>query len=501
MSEKIQANSSDDTSQEEIIDKLIQADLLLAAEAFGARLDGEGRTSVDTGTCSNKDFLQKVLKIAEITDDRQLAENAQQKIDQPDLEHTLSPAILSVLEIYSEKFYSFWESGKLISIKTEISDFPQWHNTAREKAAETLTAEEMENILVMCCAREPAQKAPLLEKLLDNIIDTETVRLGYLYPDRDMAYKVLVDFLQKLKELLLIREQHDSSLQLGEHPEDLIPYVWANITKCLLKYQLPEALDNVNALAYLHYAAEKTESITGTAAYAELKKDLLLFDAGKQCNWPNQIRKMFLDSTMVEALVRYCFTHGLIAVNTYLAYRWAEKKGARYLNPNEEDAVVLNGLFLTQSGYIRSSGFKDTAIKEQFQRNVDYFKNLKIIQQGRAPEKHFLWRNDMKAACKSLEKQLISDLNTIDALLKQIGERAALEENRMPGSDARLGKENRSFIKKLWKEKSTEKYRDEPVIHSSGIKEDKSNLEKLKSIRNTHEEAANLIKKLARFFS
>ncbi len=501
MAKKVRENTSDDTLQEGIIKKLIQADLLLAAEAFGARLDGEDITAVDTATCSEKDFLQKVLKIAEISGDKQLAEHAQQKISQPDLKHTLSPAILSVLEIYSEKFYSFWENGKLISIKSEISDFPQWHNTAREKAAETLTAEEMENILVMCCAKEPAQKAPLLGKLLDNVIDSETVRLGYLYPDRDMAHKVLLDFLQKLKELLLIREQHDSSLQLGEHPEELIPYIWANITKSLLKHQLPEALDNINALAYLHYAAEKTESITGTAAYAELKKGLLLFDAGKQCTWPNEIRKMFLDATMVEALVRYCFTHGLIAVNTYLAFRWAEKKGARFLDPNEEDAIVLNGLFLTQTGYIRSSGFKDTAVKEQFQRNVDYFKNLKKVLQGRAPEKYFLWRDDLKSACKNLEKQLLLDLSTIDGLLKQKSERITVKENRMIRSDTRVGKKNRSFLKKLWKENTADRYRDQPEIHNDEIKKDKNNLEGLKIIRKTHEEAASLIKKLAGFFS
>lgn len=488
----------EDASQEEIIEKLIETDLLVAAEVFGARIDEENRAAIDTSTCSEKDFLQKVLKIADISGDKLLAENAKQKISHPDLKYPLSPATLSVLEIYSERFYSFWENGELITIKSEISDFPQWYNTARDISGETFTADEMENILVMCCAKEPAQKAPLLRKLLDNVIDSETIRLGYLYPDRDMANRILTDFFQKLKELLLIREQHDSSLQLGEHPEDLIPYVWANIIKNLLNQQFNEALDNINALAYLLYAAEKTESITGTAAYAELKKGLFLFEEGKQCTWPNEIRKMFLDPTMVEALMRYRFTHGLIAVNTALSYRYAENI---HLNPSDEDAIVLNGLLLTPTGYIRSSGFKDTPIREQFVRNVDYFKNIKKVFGRQTLGKYFLWRKDMKSTCESLEKQLRLDLSKIDGFIKQKGENISLKENRIIRSETKPEMENKSFLKKLWRGAPTEEHLDEPEILRDEIEKDKKSLENLLRIRKTHEEAAGLINKLAGFFS
>lgn len=501
MNDKLQEDKLEDASQEGIIKKLIETDLLVAAEVFGASMDEESRTVVDTSTCSEKDFMQKVLKIAEISGDKLLAENAKQKISHPDLKYALSPATLSVLEIYSERFYSFWENGELITIKSEISDFPQWYNTARDKAAETLTAEEMENILVMCCAKEPAQKAPLLRKLLDNVINSETIRLGFLYPDRDMANGILADFFQKLNDLLLIREQHDSSLQLGEHPEDLIPYVWANIIKNLLNQQYNEALDNINALAYLLYAAEKTESITGTAAYAELKKGLFLFDEGKQCTWPNELRKMFLDPTMVEALMRYRFTHGLIAVNTALSYRYAEKKDNTYLNPSDEDAIVLNGLLLTPTGYIRSSGFKDTPIREQFIRNVDYFKNLKKVFERRTLGKYFLWRKDMKSTCESLEKQLRLDLSRIDGILKQKGENITLKENRMIRSETKTERENTSFLQKLRRGTPTERHLDEPEILIDEIEKDKKDLEDLLGIRKTHEEAASLINKLTGFFT
>ena len=85
MNDKLQEDTLEDASQEGIIKKLIETDLLVAAEVFGASIDEKNRTVIDTPTCSEKDFLQKVLKIAEISGDKLLAENVKQKISHPDL--------------------------------------------------------------------------------------------------------------------------------------------------------------------------------------------------------------------------------------------------------------------------------------------------------------------------------------------------------------------------------------------------------------------------------
>ena len=500
MPDKLSKNKFTKALHERVVKKLIEADLLVAAEAFGASLDEKQRASIDTITCFEKDFVQKVLKIAEISGDKLFAERAHQRIRYHGLKYELSPATLSALEIYSERFYSFWEDGKRSSVRSEISDFPQWFNTAMKKAEMTFIAHDMENILVMSCTKERAQRAPLLWKLLNNIIESETIRLGYVYPAREMAHKVLSDFFQRMKELLLIREQHDSSLQLGEHPEELIPYVSANIIKNLLNHNLSAALDNINALSYLHYAAQETESVTGTAAYEKLKKELVLFKEGRQYNWPNEIRKLFLDSTIVEALIRYRFTHGLIAVNTALAYRYAEKGEKTYLDPWEEDAIVLNGLILTKTGYLKSSGFNDTPIKEQFQRDVYYFKELKKVIGHQSVDRICSWQEEIKTAHEGLKKNILVSMKKINAMLEEKRKEIESKEDMVKRIELKKEKAIKSIFSKVRRNNANiYQYKTERLMDEIG--KDKEDLKDLFEVGKIQGEIGSFLKKIARFFS
>jgi hypothetical protein len=500
MAETLRKDHLSDGLQEGVVGKLLEADLLVAAEAFGASLDEKQKAFIDTATCSEKDVLQRVLKIADICGDELLAERAQQKIKFPGLKYDLSPATLSALDVYSERFYSFWEDGKLSYIRSEISDFPEWLHVAKERAEEILSAQDMENIIVICCARDRAQKVPLLCKLLNNMIETETIRLGFVYPARETAFKVLSDFFQRMKELLLIREQHDSSLHLGEHPEELIPYVWANIIKNLLSQNFCAALDNINALAYLHYVAQETESTTGTQAYSKLKKELLLFRKGTQRNWPNEIRKMFLDPTMLEALIRYRFTHGLIAMNTALAYRYAEKRDDGYLEPREEDAVVLNGLTLTEKGHLRSSGFRDDPTQEQFQRDVLYFKELKNVISHQSVDRFCSWHDELKTTRKELEEKLTSFATKMADVLEEKGKEIKSKEGLLEKIELNKKKAKKSIFKKLRSDGQADDQSETERLMAE-IEKDKEDLKNLSDVLKMHEEMADYIRKTAGFFS
>ena len=451
MSENCCADGWDASVAEEIAQKLLDAGLGSAAEAFGAEIDAKERVAVDAAPCSAEEFYRRVLKIADITGDQRLAENARKKMDHPDLDHPPTPLAIHISQIYSERFYSYWQDGKQCFIKTEISDLPDWYDRSRKAADTVFTPDELENIIVISCARDHERKAPLLSKLLDTVLDCETVRLGYLYPDRDMARRILDDFLQKLKELLTIRELHDSALQIGEHPEELIPYVWANIIKNLLTRQMIEALDNINALAYLHYAAEKTESITGTAAYHELKTGLLFFGEGRQCRWPNELRKVFMEPTMVEALLRYRFTHGLPAVNTALAYLCAESGEGPDLEQREEDAVVLNSLLLTQTGYLRSSGIHNAFVREKFLKDVCDFKSLKNAMPPGIGARFFHWREELKAKRTYFEKALGQAQERLAAAVEEKSNLIRINDAERVRREALEDAEDRSLVQKLWK--------------------------------------------------
>lgn len=487
----------------EVIAKLLAAGLLSAAEAFGAHLDPEQTADLAVSTCSEKDFFKKVLSIAEITGDDLLAENLRNRSKCSGLKYRLSSTALSIYEIYAERFYSYWQDGKQLFIRTEISDLPQWTTATCERADAVFTADVLENILVMCCAREQASKAPLLRKLIDNVVGSEAIRLGYLYPDREMAARLFEELCQKLKDLLLIRELHGSSLQLGEHPEEFIPYIWSNILKNLLNRKFVEALDNINALAYLHYAAERTEGLIGTAAYAELKKGLLLFDENKQCTWPNEIRKMFSNPTLVEALMRYRFVHGLVAVNTALAFHLAEEQRDACLEPRDEDAVVLNGLSLTRAGYIRSPGFKDAAVREEFLRNLNYFKNIRKAFESHTRDAFFSWHNKMKSDCELLEAKLRSGMRIIDRLVEERNQAIQSMQDRDIDPVPTSGRKNGSFLKRLWQGTDACRFPDEPeaVKLCADPEQDQRGLEDLENIRRTQEETVLLLRQVYEFFN
>jgi hypothetical protein len=303
-----------------------------------------------------------------------------------------------------------------------------------------------------------------------------------------------------MKELLLIREQHDSSLQLGEHPEELIPYVWANIVKNLLNHNLCTALDNINALSYLHYAAQETESTTGTEAYAKLKGELLLFKEGKQLNWPNEVRKMFLDPTMVEALIRYRFTHGLIAVNTAMAYRYVEKQEKAFLDSWEEDAIVLNGLTLTATGHLRSSGFHDAPIKEQFQRDVHYFKELKNVVSHKSIDRFCNWYEEMKTTREGLEEKLLYCNKKVADQLEEKRKEIKSQEDLLKRIELNREKTKKSIFTKL-RQNSNADYRNKTERLTAKIEKNKEDLKNLSEINKMHQEMANYIRKTSGFFS
>lgn len=498
-------NSKDDKFEQALktglVKKLLKADLLTAAESFGYEPDAKERQQIDTATCSEEEFLQKALKIAELADDKMLAENVRQRITYAELKYPLCPAAHSTLDIFAERFYSFWEDGKMIFVRSELGDFPEWYNTAQKKAEEIFSASEMEKILMMACNKNRDQKATLLWKLVRNFIDSETIRIGYLYPDRDMARQVLYDFMDKLRELLLIREQHESSLQFGDDPEELIPYVTANIIKNLLNDNLSDALDNANALAYLHYAAQETESnITGTDAYAVLKKEFALFRDGDQCSWPNVIRKMFSDATMVEILIRYRFTHGLIAVNCALAFRHAASQGKFELETWEEDAIVLNGLILTQMGYIKSSGFQDAAIKEQFVRDINLFNETSKKTSSKKTTSFFQFQRQFDVERSQLEENLKKSAYHINQwiegqqqIIKGLEKEIVLLESQSLNSEG-------SFFKKMITSGGNKASHEKKQVLLDELDENRAMLNDLSEVSSMHTETKRFLRKMARFF-
>ncbi len=416
--------------------RLSEAGLWLAAEAHGAEIPPEEQSAVDTAITSESEILDKILRIAEITEDSLLAERARQRMKYTGLKRDLSPAVAGVLDIYTERFYSFWDEGKQIFIQSEMTDFPEWYNRAVDGMEAIFTPQDMETILAMSCGKEQMKRAPLLRRLLGTVADTETIRIGYLYPIRETAFEIFTDLLTKLKELLLIRELHDTAFQLGEHPEELIPYVWANILKCHLNANLPEALAQINMLAYIHCAAQQTESkITGSDAYTKLKKEFVLFNRETQRAWPNEVRKLFLDPAIVEALSRYRFTHGLLALNADMAFRYADRGESGFIDEREEDDIVFNGLILTRAGYVKSSGFDDGPIKNQFLRDVSNFRSL--IAGGRSLDisAHFHWHRRIRHRRKDLADRLDGIIGEIDSIREAISADAA----EMDALAARIG--------------------------------------------------------------
>ncbi len=479
--------------RERRIRNLIKADLQLAAEAFGAELDEETAQKVHTATCPEDLFIQKVTQIAEISGDRLLAERARQRAAYPGLKHYLPPAAVSVLHVYTERFYSFWDEGKQFFIKSELSDFPQWYEKSLQYKEEIFSDQDMESILAMSCSRDQIKKTPLLKKLLDNILDSEIIRTGYLYPVRDTAYGILSDFFMKLKELLLIRGLHNSALQLGEHPEDLLPYVWANIIKNILSFQTGEILENINVLAYLHYGAHHTESrITGSDAYTKLKKEFVLFNREMQRNWPNEIRKMYLDPATAEELTRCRFAHGLTALNTLLAYRYADKKQDIFLEEWEEDSIVRNGLILTQTGYVKSSGFDDSYIKEQFLRDIVFFKEMQKNEKSLISSRYFHWHRTMKKKQQRIENSLPENMRITEKIIESIRETA----NRKPETE-KEEKSSAPFSFTAFLKGKKERERENCVPESGP---DENLLHELNELRNFQETVSEYIKDMKLFF-
>lgn len=416
--------------------QLSEAGLWLAAEAHGAEIPPGDRPAVDAATVSESEILDNILRIAEITEDPLLAERVRQRMKYAGLKRDLSPAVAGVLDIYAERFYSFWDEGKQVFVQSEMTDFPEWYNRAANGMEEIFDPKDMETVLAMSCAKEQMKRAPLLRRLLRTAADSEAIRIGYLYPVRETAFEIFTDLLTKLKELLLIRELHNTAFQLGEHPEELIPYVWANILKCHLNANLPEALAQINMLAYIHCAAQQTESkITGSDAYTKLKKDFVLFNRETQRTWPNEVRKLFLDPAIVEALNRYRFTHGLLALNVDLAFRYADRGEGGFIEEREEDDVVFNGLILTRTGYVKSSGFDDGSVKNQFLRDVGNFRSLIDGRQSLDLSAHFHWHRQIRSRRKNLAGRLEGVIGEIDAIREAVSADAA----EMEALAARIG--------------------------------------------------------------
>lgn len=489
-------------TDERIAGKLREADLFLAAEAFGAETEPDSRESVHTATCSEEEFVRRVRRIAEITGDRLLAERIRQREQYRGLERALSPSTLSVLNTYSERFYSFWDAGKQVFIQSDLADFREWYNRAVKQAEEVFTPEEMERILAMSCTREQMKKSPLLVKLLDNVTDTEAIRIGYLYPVRDMAYEILSDLFRKLKELLLIRDMTDPFLQLGDHPEELIPFAWANIIKSLLNVDLNEALSHINILAYLHYTAQQTESkITGTDAYTKLKKEFILFNRETQRNWPNEIRKMHVDPAIVEMLERYRFTHGLTALNTHLAFVFARMGGGKFLEDREEDIIVYNGLILTQTGYGKASGFDDKPARDQFLKDAAYFgeliRNRRTLESGQ-----YMYRQRLlKQKHREIQKELPPTLEEIDQALDGIRETIEMLEAELSSAREAKDRSDRSGLGKWFGKKEAATCEMALESLETRLAAEKENLARLIRVRNMYEEISEFISEAHRFFT
>ena len=487
--------------QKGVIKKLLKAELWLAAEIFGHTPDDKERQLIDTGTCTEDEFYQRALKIAEVSNDKMLEENVRQRLEYVQLQYPLTPAARYTLEVFAERFYSFWDDGKIILVRSELTDFPEWYNAARKKAEKIFTADEMENILITACNKDRKHKGVLLWKLVYNFIDSEIIRTGYLYPEREVAREVLFDFFDKLKEILLIREQQDSSLQFGDDPEELISLVTANIIKKLLNYKLNDAIDNLNALSYLHYAAQETESnITGTDAYDILKNESVLFKEGGQCTWPNEIRKMFFDHKMKEILIRYRFTHGLIAVNTALAFRHAESGDKLELTPGEEDSIVVNGLILTLAGYIKSSGFQDTAIREQFIKDIDFFREIRNELEHDNSQNFFKIRSELDVERAQLADQLNSVARHVDQWV--IGQRQIIagikeEMNLLETASANSGGFS---LKKLIPTGASHANRLKKENLLNELEENEAMLKDLLKVSNLHQKTKGFFRKIARRF-
>ncbi len=478
---------------EKHIQALLDANLLLAAEAYGAELTGEQSENGNMSTCNPEQVIERAAKIAEITADKQLLESTRSAGDHDWIHDVLSPSTAAVLDIYAHRFYSFWQDGEMVHIHSELADAREWFAQVETIASRVFTTDHMENMLTMACMKNRRKRAPLLWKLMKILVDSETIRLGYLYPDREVAPTMISDLFEKVKEIMLIREQHDSSLQLGEHPEELIPYVWSNIMKNLMNDQLGDSLDNSNALAYLHYSAQETESIAGSDAYQKLKRDFLLFQNGAQRTWPNEVRRMFLDPTKVEALNRYRFGHGLSAVNAALAFRRVSGEHRPFLTPQEEDAVILNGLILTRSGYIRSSGFDDASTRRQFQKDTHLFKTVFNKKRLPASKSIFDRLDEMRPACKSLENKLLQTSQVLrDLLQSQTAELNARKET-LKRAEMDVERPRKSFFKRSKPETTTETV----AQLRSQVTESEEKLNQVAAIQKVHQEVLDLVGKVA----
>jgi len=481
-------------ADDRIRQKLREANLFLAAEAFGEEPEPGRSEAIDSATCSDAEFVRRVQQIAEITGDRLLAERIRQREQYQGLVRSLSPTTVSVLKTYSQRFYSFWDAGKQVFIQSDLADFREWYNRVVARSEEIFTPEEMERTLAMSCSRDQVKKSPLLVKLLDNVADTEAIRIGYLYPVREMSFEILSDLFTKLKELLLIRDMSDSALQLGDHPEELIPYAWANIIKSLLNGQLNDALDHINILAYVHYAAQQTESkITGTDAYTKLKKEFVLFNQEIQRNWPNEIRKMYLDPAIQEMLDRYRFAHGLVALNTHLAFVFARGGGGKYLEDRDEDVLVYNGLILTQTGYVKSSGFDDKPVRDQFLRDTAFFREL-IRDRRTLQSSPYLHRHRL---LKRKHREIGSELDRIQAELDQVladltDTIGTLEVDLATARDPEKQSERSGLVKWFGKKETAACGMDPESLHAR-IEAEKDRLNRLSEVRKLFDEVSDFM--------
>ncbi len=481
--------------------KLKEAGLDLAAEAFGYEPEAAERRAVNAATCPEGEFEERVRRIAEITGDRLLAERVEQRLEHPGLKRALSPAMRLALDIYADRFYSFWDEGQQVFIRSELSDLAEWYPWGVDRSEAVFTEAEMEAILGMSCARDQMKKSPLLRKLIDHIRDSEIVRVGYFYPIRDMAREVLSDLFTKLRELLLIRERHESAMQLGEHPEELIPYIWANIVKSLMNVEVGEALGHINMLAYLHYASQQTESkITGSDAYAKLKKEFVLFNRETQRNWPGEIRKLFLDPAITELLNRYRFVHGLPAFNRLLAFQRADRGGGRILEDRDEDAIVAGGLIRTRTGFVKSSGFDDKPLKQQYLLDEAYFQEMLSREKAFLGENYFGWHRDIKDRLRRIDAHLPRIAGDLDDLMAGLAENIRLNEETVRAVESMEERKNPSGLRKLWTRKGGDGTGLDLDVLKAQIETDRAHLERLAEVKRMQDEIQKVMGDTWRFF-
>ncbi|MDM8555575.1 hypothetical protein QUF75_12660 [Desulfococcaceae bacterium HSG7] len=486
-----------------VIKNLRNNNLLFASEAFGAIIED---ASMDASTCSEDDFIHRTLKIAEITDDKMLAKNARQRLQYAGIKYSLSAALISTLNIYAQGLTPLLDN-KRISESDNPDDFPQWYNLAQAKAENIFTASALDTIISMICNRDRKQRTGLLCKLINRCIDSEIVRISRFYTDRDNAVRVLDLYLDKLKELLLIRELIDSSLEIGQDPEELVPYATSNIIKSLLNYNIVRAIDNINALAYFHYVVQERnhKSIDANKNFSngtffDSEKDIAFLKNNDKYTWPILIRKMSADLPVVKTLMKYRFAHGLITLNTALAYRYAEKGSEVKLKTGEKDAVVLNGLALTQTGYIKSVSVNDDGIRNQFYIDIDTFKIIRKIVSKRNVGSFFRVREKIEHQRAKLADKLENTIPYIDEMTREKENRNESLYDEITKIESKQRRHRKSWLKKLMRSVMPSAYDKDKKRKKKEISENKVTINQLSELNTMHHEMKFFFKEIAQLF-